>query len=206
MNTMAISLKDSLNNWWTKKSLWAKFSDILFIAFIIALMFPEGRMAIGGGVNRVKAMFVEPTIDNNANGETIDYNWGLLDMEGKPFNMEEAKGKVIFVNLWATWCPPCVGEMPGIQKLYNLFKDDPNVEFILASSEPAEKIIPFMKKKGFTFPVYSMMTYPPEEFSSRSIPATFVVNKNGEVKVSKKGAANWGGEKMQNLMHELINE
>jgi thiol-disulfide isomerase/thioredoxin len=50
---------------------------------------------------------------------TADFNFNLIDSDGKQVAMQEFEGKTIFMNLWATWCPPCIAEMPGINKLFN---------------------------------------------------------------------------------------
>jgi thiol:disulfide interchange protein len=104
-----MDLKERFNNYLKNKSLWGKISDLVFVLFLIAMLLPSGRMAIGGAINRVKAMVSQPSI--NDNGEQIsdnDYNWSLIDINDKQVNLADFKNKVIFINLWATWCPPCV--------------------------------------------------------------------------------------------------
>ena len=192
---------------WQKKSRFSKISDILFLALIIALIIPQGRMAVGGFINRVKSMISQPDLMENVITTTeASYNWKMESTDNQLFNMSEARGKVVFLNLWATWCPPCVGEMPGIQKLYDKFKDNPGIEFVLVSNEPAATIDQFMKKKGYTFPVYSSSSETPAAFFTRSIPTTFVLDKSGNIVMKEVGAMNWGGSKMEAILEELIDE
>lgn len=200
-------MKEKLKKYWKTKSRWSKFSDLFFIVFIIALLFPSGRMAVGSGINRIKAIFTQPSIENNR--ELIpadDYNWELNDIKGKPINLNQSKGKVLFINSWATWCPPCVGEMPEIQKLYDKFKDNKNIDFYLITNESVTKMKNFVERKGYNFPVYQSTGSTPISFRSKSIPTTFVINKSNEIVIKKTGAANWGGEKMIEIVNELINE
>jgi thiol-disulfide isomerase/thioredoxin len=192
---------------WQKKSRFSKVSDILFLALIIALIIPQGRMAVGGFINRVKSMISQPDLMENVVSTTeATYNWKMESTGNEPYSMTEARGKVVFLNLWATWCPPCVGEMPGIQKLYEKFKDNPGIEFVLVSNEPTTTIDQFMKKKGYTFPVYSSLSETPAAFFTRSIPTTFVLDKSGNIVMKEVGAMNWGGSKMEGILDELIGE
>ena len=200
-------MKEKFKKYWKTKSKWAKLSDIFFIVFIIALLFPSGRMAIGSGLNRIKALFIYLSIEKQSNLlSDSDYNWNLEDINGNKINLNQSKGKVIFINLWATWCPPCVGEMPEIQNLYDRFKNNENVDFYLVSNEPLSKINKFIDTKDYDFPVFHSEENTPSAFRSKSIPTTFVINKSGEIVIKKTGAANWGGKKMINIVNELINE
>lgn len=200
------TLKEKFQDYLKKKSLWGKISDVIFIVFIVAMFIPNSRMAIAGFVNRIKSMVIQPSVNNN-NTQTIgEINWQLTDVNGSTVNFNDFKGKVIFLNFWATWCPPCVGEMPSIQNLYSEFKDNKNIVFLLVSRESTDKIKAFTSNKNYTFPVYSNKFSPPNIFASNSIPTTFVISKNGVIKVKEKGAANWGGDKMKKIITDLINE
>ena len=199
-----MSIKERFGNYWKNKTLFGKISDLVFVVFIIALIFPSGRMAIGGAINRVKAMISQPDIAEN--GEQMsenDYDWNLINANEEKVNLKDYKGKVLFINLWATWCPPCVGEMPEIQKLYNHFKDDSQIAFLLITSDPVSKIHSFIKKRSYDFPVYHSTSYTPVPFRVKSIPTTFIVSKTGKIIVKKTGAANWSGKKTIEILNNL---
>ena len=102
-----------------------------------------------------------------------DYNWQLKELNSESINLSELKGKVIFVNLWATWCPPCVAEMPSIQKLYNDYKD--KVEFVFITNEDWQTVNKFYQKRNFNLPTYNPLSKNPKLLSSKSIPATFII-------------------------------
>jgi len=200
-------MKERIKKYWKSKSILSKLSDTFFVIFVTAMLFPQGRLAIGGAINRVKALIVQPSIEDN--GQTLaeaDYNWELIDVNGQKLNLNSSKGKVIFINLWATWCPPCVGEMPEIQKLYNQFKDNDNVDFYLITSDPIKKMKSFVDKRGFSFPVYKAQSDSPFPFKVKTIPTTFVISKSGKIVLQKTGAANWGGSKMVKIINDLSNE
>ena len=134
------------------------------------------------------------------------FDWQMTDVEEEPFTLAQEKGKVVFLNLWATWCPPCVGEMPGIQKLYDKYKNNPDVSFVLVSNETTKIISDFVKKKGYTFPVYSSLSEAPAAFATRSIPTTFVLDKKGSIAIKEIGAMDWGGKKMEKMIEALLSE
>lgn len=203
------SLKEKFQDYKKNKSVWGKITDIIFILFIVALFIPNSRLAIGGFVNRVKSMLIEPSINDTEDEYLLtanDLNWQMEDMNGNTVNFQDCQGNVIFLNLWATWCPPCVGEMPGIQDLYDTFKDHEDISFLLVSNENQDKVKAFLDKRGYTFPVFTTRYQSPEVFLSQSIPTTFVISKNGIIKIKEKGAVNWGGNKMEKIINDLINE
>lgn len=198
-------MKERIKKYWKTKSFLSKAGDAFFLIFVIAMLFPQGRLAIGGAINRVKAFVVDPSIKDD--GKLIpenDFNWSLQEIDGSKINLSQSKSKVIFINLWATWCPPCVGEMPEIQALYDRFKDNKNIDFYLITNDKISKIKSFIEKRGYTFPVYHSLSDTPISFRTRSIPTTFVISKSGKIVIQKTGAANWGGNKMIKIVDELI--
>jgi len=109
--------------------------------------------------------------------------------------------KVLFVNFWATWCPPCIAEMPSIQELKDAYGDQ--VEFILISNEPFEITGKFLDQKSYDFLSYQPLKLP-EIFQSRSIPRTFIINGKSEIVVDKSGAVNWNSDKVRAILEELL--
>ncbi|MEM7109237.1 MAG: TlpA disulfide reductase family protein [Bacteroidota bacterium] len=139
----------------------------------------------------------------------IDYDFKLQDFEGNVVDFKSYKGKVIFLNIWASWCPPCIAEMPNIQSLYDKIEDD-NVTFIMLSMDKdPEKARKFIDRKGFTFPVYLAASKVPEVFRAPSIPTTLVISPQGKIVSKKVGMANYDKksfikflEKQSNLVEE----
>ena len=107
--------------------------------------------------------------------------------KGYSFDLNDYKGKIVFINFWATWCGPCVSEMPDIQKLYDKYNE--NVEFILISSEHKNVIDTFIKEKEYTFPIgYDSDYSNSEKYNTYAIPYTFIIDKEGKVFKSFLGA------------------
>lgn len=128
----------------------------------------------------------------------------MQSLDGKTVNFESLQGKVIFLNVWATWCPPCVAEMPGIQKLYDKVKSD-KIAFVMLSVDQGgmEKVQKFVSKKGYTFPVYQPATQLPREFYSPSIPTTFILDIKGQIVAKHEGMADYDTKEVREFLEGL---
>jgi thiol-disulfide isomerase/thioredoxin len=126
----------------------------------------------------------------------------LLDENQAPVDLTQYKGKVVLINNWASWCPPCIAEMPSIQNLKNNLKNE-NVVFIMVSyDDNPEKALRFVQKKNFDFEVF----FPGEKypFHTASIPATFILDKNGIVVASHSGMVDFNNPEMLKKIKDLL--
>jgi thiol-disulfide isomerase/thioredoxin len=138
----------------------------------------------------------------------FDYNFTVKDLNGSKVDISQFKGKVIFLNLWATWCGPCRMEMPSIQSLYNKLDKD-KVVFLMLSldNEGSEaKIVKYIKEKEFNFPVYTPNEFLPSQLKVSTIPTTFIVGKDGKIRDKKVGAENYDSDKFLEYMKALVAE
>ena len=138
----------------------------------------------------------------------FDYNFTVKDLNGNKVDVSKFKNKVIFLNLWATWCGPCRVEMPSIQSLYNQLDKD-KVVFLMLSLDNEEnqpKVVKYIKDKEFSFPVYTPHEFLPGQLNVSSIPTTFIVGKDGKVRDKKVGASNYDSDKFLEYMNRLIAE
>ncbi len=127
-----------------------------------------------------------------------DYNMPLRTPEGESMRLSDYKGKVLFVNVWASWCPPCVAEMPTIETLYNNVSDHEQIKFLLISlDEQPVKATEFMEGKGFSVPYFFPMKRLPAGFRSSYIPSTYVVSKDGQIIYKKEGIADYSSDEFQ---------
>lgn len=128
----------------------------------------------------------------------------LTDQNDNVVSLEAYRGKVVFINNWASWCPPCVAEMPSIHKLKERLKDE-NVVFLMVSfDEKKDKALSFVKKKGFDFEVmFPGDQYP---FPTASIPATFILDKNGNVVAEHTGMADYNTTQIYDFVLKLARE
>lgn len=183
----------------------SRIIDIAFFAIIAAILFTPLGKPVKVWVNKIFAF--SPSVKAEENREMLtDFHWQFSDDNGTPFNLSDAKGKVIFLNYWATWCPPCIAEMPSIQKLYDQYKDNPEVVFIFATTDPKEKVNQFMNDNKYTLPAHYMHTGAPSQLESNTIPFTVLIAKDGSIVIKKKGSADWNSKKVRKTIDKLIGE
>ncbi|MHA7831222.1 MAG: TlpA family protein disulfide reductase [Flagellimonas sp.] len=182
-----------------------QISNLIWIVAIILILFTPVGFYPRVWVNKIVATVISPgTVDEDEQTTLKNYNWNLIDLEGKQTNLQSKKGKVVLINVWATWCPPCVAELPGFIELYSDYKD--KVTFVFVANDEKEKVREFLKKKGYELPVYFQASVMPQELESRSIPVTYILDKKGNIVVDKTGAANWDSDKTRSLLDELISQ
>ncbi|NER15844.1 TlpA family protein disulfide reductase [Spongiivirga citrea] len=181
-----------------------KISEIGFVVLIIVLLIPQTRFQLQLAVHKVLGRLSPSLVEVDDRTQLTNYNMKLRDVNGKSANFTEAEGKVVFLNFWATWCPPCVAEMPSIDELYKDYGD--KVSFYIVTNESTNKTIPFLKKKELNLPIYQMQSMPSKEIYSRSIPATYIIDKTGNIVVDKTGAANWNSKTVRETLDKLIPE
>ncbi len=177
--------------------------NLLLLAVIIILIIPQTGMPIKVLLNRYIA-FSPSEVPAEKQEILTDYDWPLKKMDGSVINFETSKNRVSVVNLWATWCPPCVAEMPSLQALYDAYGD--RVDFYFVSSESPEVLERFMTKKGYDMPVYLQGFKELELLKSTSIPTTYILSKEGKIVVNKSGAARWDSQSVKGLLEDLLAE
>jgi thiol-disulfide isomerase/thioredoxin len=133
-----------------------------------------------------------------------EFNLVAETATGEIIRLPEHRGNVIFINLWATWCGPCIAEMNSLERLYNLYKD--KVTFVFLSLEDPGVIKSFASRREMTIPLSWPVAYLPEMFHSNSYPTTFIINKKGSIVVKETGASDWDSENVHELLDELIEE
>ena len=199
------TIKERLIKWKETRSVWQKITDILFWLLLILLIIPGPRKIVATGVNKVFLQVKTPGLEKEENQEYIsdlDYGWVLAWDKNEPFYFSNTRNEVVFLNFWATWCPPCVAEMPEIQKLYEKYGD--KVVFMLVTKESPEVVKAFMEKQGYLMPVFYMGTQPPEVLAHSSLPTTFIISKDGKVVTRKKGAAKWNSRATEKIFEGLL--
>ncbi len=138
----------------------------------------------------------------NTTFETVqeaDYNFQLTNAAGRNISFEEFRGKTIFINFWATWCPPCIAEMPDIQSLYENVHAD--VEFVMISVDENQfKAKQFVQDKEYDFPVYFLNSGLPSVYQARSIPTTYVISPDGKIVAERHGMAKYDSEEFRTFL------
>ena len=129
-------------------------------------------------------------------------------LDGRPMHLSEAKGKVVFLDLWGTWCVQCVAEMPTVQKLYEHYRDDGRVQMLIVSRmDSPERIRTYAARNHYTLPFYRMRDADiPTSMQLRQYPSTFVLDKQGRIAVEHTGAADWSAPSVTRLIDTLESE
>ena len=137
--------------------------------------------------------------------EAFDYNFKLKTLTGEVVDFSQFQGKVVFLNLWATWCGPCRVEMPSIQKLYEGM-DPEKVQFVILSldrDDASTKIEEYVDKNNYTFPVYQPKGSLPVQLQVPSIPTTLIIDPDGNIVTKTVGATNFNTDKFKKYLEEL---
>ncbi|MFP4846376.1 TlpA family protein disulfide reductase [Winogradskyella sp. PE311] len=177
--------------------------NIFFLLIIIVLIIPQTRKPIQVTLHKGLTYIRQSTIINKEDRSSVTYNgWQLKSDLNRSLDFSETNDKVVLINFWATWCPPCIAEMPSLQLLYNDYKD--KVVFLFITNEDFDITRKFKSKNKFDFEVYHPLNNMPEELITRSIPRTFIINKTGEIIVDESGAINWNSDNVRKLIEGLL--
>ena len=134
-------------------------------------------------------------------------DFDTVDLKGEVWSLSKRKGKVVFVNFWATWCAPCREEMPSMQRLYtNLPKDKFEMIALFNNDKPAV-VKNFVSKLGLTFPILNdEFNLIGPRYGLTGLPETFIVDKKGVVREKFIGPAAWDSPEHLNMLMKYINE
>lgn len=131
-----------------------------------------------------------------------DFSLKLIDSEGNLTSLEALKGRVVFMNFWATWCPPCIAEMPSIKKLHEEMGDE--VAFVMLSlDQDFELAKAFNKRKCYNLPIYSPGGNLPSMYQSSAIPTTYVIDAKGNLALTHKGMADYSAADFKKFLRSL---
>ena len=180
-----------------------KISNLIFIIILILFFIPNTRGMMQIFLTRIFS-FSPGTIAVEERVKVASYDWKLHGVNTESMNFNTAKGKVVLLNYWATWCPPCIAEMPSLQNLYNDYKD--KVVFLFVTNEVDEDISKFMNAKRYNYTVYRSLGNDPKPFINNPIPQTYLIDKKGNIVIDKSNAWNWNSDKVRETLDELLAE
>lgn len=180
--------------------------NVLFIVVLLVFVFvPAAKSFMLQGLMQIG--FLKPNITQEQKVISTDLSSiKFKDAKGAEINLAELNGKVVFINFWATWCPPCLAEMPSINTLHKQFGADNDVVFIMVDADSNfEKSLSYMNKRQYKMPVYAMASSVPENLFKGSLPTTIVFDKKGRIAFHEEGAANYGNKKFVDFIKQLKN-
>lgn len=192
--------------------------SVLLIGFIVLLsVSPDTRAWISRGLMKV-GLFKpdleqtdpeEKPVNGAVSAEKTGRNTPVYFADGSGNRIDAANqdDKVVFINFWATWCPPCIAEMPSIEKLYDNFKDNDNMVFIIADVDNKyEQSVSFMKNKKLNLPVHVPVDNIPGHWLGGAIPTTLILDKRGDIVVRHEGMADYSRPEVMDFIQKLIDD
>jgi len=183
------------------------WGNILFFGLIIFMFTPPGmplRALLIKGVSYITSRVETLEIEESEQVELKDFNWELMSGMGTQVNLSDYKDKVLVINEWATWCPPCIAELPSLASLYK--KYDKQVVFMFVTPDKPEKVVDFLQKNKMDIPVYFIFGNTPTLLQSSTIPTTFIIGKNAKIVVKKTGAADWNSGQVHEILDKLLKQ
>jgi len=180
------------------------YVNLLIFGFALTILIvPEAKVLLQQGL--MKVGLFQPSIEKvEPKINSTNSNFTLINHSGEAVQMQELKGKIVFVNFWATWCPPCLAEMPTIQTLAENFKNDDRYVFLLVEVESNNpKAQNILDKRNIDLPLYFPYTNIPDNLYKGTLPTTIIFDKEGNLVFQEAGMANYASSKMITFMHEL---
>lgn len=179
----------------------------LILAFFVFLYFTGLLPVIQGGIQSalLATGLIQPKLElPDLTNQKFDYRGKFKDMEGNPVDLQDYRDKVVFINLWASWCGPCRAEMPHISELYKKVQDQPDLEFLMIGiDQEFTKSKDFISGKSWGFPVVHASYGLNSSLQSQSIPTTLVVDKQGKIVFYQEGMSNFNTREFQEFLLQL---
>lgn len=178
----------------------------LILGVIATLYFTGLHVPVIGNLQRVLLWtgLMSPNTELSENEyRAANYNLPLLSLDNDATSLDEFKGQTIFLNFWATWCPPCIAEMPNIQSLYEEVNSD-SIQFVMVSlDEDHQKAREYLERKDYTFPVYFLNGRKPGTYSSSVVPTTYVISPEGDIVTERRGMANYNTSRFKEFLRSF---
>ncbi len=179
--------------------------SILLISFLIIIVFvPDAKSFLLQQLVSV-GLFKAEIKKNGVNNLPETASFSFTNSAGTTATIAGLKGKVVFINFWASWCPPCRAEMPSLDELYKKLQNDDRFVFLFINEdEDKSKAIKYLGKNHFTIPLYTRSGDMPNEIFSGTLPTTIVIDKDGKVVLKHEGIAGYNTDAFIRQLKDLL--
>ena len=185
-----------------KKTKWV-YLIAVGLLLVIAFFYFGGKFQQQPKEKKQEATNLKPSQEKPVEQPSVSFK----DASGNIIPVDQLKGKVVFINFWATWCPPCKAEMPSIQTLYNKFKDNNNVLFLLVEIEgDIEGANKFLQQEELSLPIVYPNSAIPQEWLDGAIPTTVILDKKGNLATREEGMRDYSEKSVADFIQNLINQ
>jgi thiol-disulfide isomerase/thioredoxin len=188
----------------------------LSILFLILIFFiPQPQRLFDNLLNRSSVEKSTPHANHEGHSDHEDADLkkasstqlAVKSTNGRTIELESLKGKVVFLNFWATWCGPCISEMPSINNLHSKLKKNKDLVFLMVDVDGAiSNSAKFMAKKNYSLPVFVPVGEIGAALFTESLPTTLIINKSGKVILKNEGEAKYDTKEMVDLISKLAAE
>lgn len=147
-----------------------------------------------------------PPGEEIAAGE-VAANFDLRDLDGHVVSLSSLRGKVVFLNIWATWCGPCREEMPSMEILFNAFKNRNDFVMLAVSQDHMGRdiVAPYVEKNGYHFEILlDPDNQLQEAYGITGVPETFIIDRKGRIVAHHMGAFDWSRDEVRQALEELL--
>jgi peroxiredoxin len=183
-------------------------SIVLGVMIIAVLVFYN----LKGGLSQQEQSSVT-VIEDSTNKLRLEFpktpaaapNFELKDPAGKPLSLKDFRGKVVFLNFWATWCPPCIEEMPAMEKLHQELEKDGLVMLAVNFQEGPERVKEFFTQHNLTFtPLLDRDGKVTEQYQAWGLPVSVVINRRGQIAARATGSKDWHSDEARQFFKKLL--
>jgi thiol-disulfide isomerase/thioredoxin len=192
-----------------KKYIKQNWTSILLALFVIIMLASPDvkswvlRQLMLTGLFNAK---IESKASDAGYQKAVDFDFANANDAVKQ-NTSTLRGKVVFINFWASWCPPCRAELPSIEKFYGRVKNNKNIFFLIVSEDDALSVAAqFLHRNDYTIPLYRATSIVPGFLYNGVLPTTIVLDKDGNVRYKHEGFANYGTENFLTQIEDLTKE
>jgi thiol-disulfide isomerase/thioredoxin len=194
----------NLKNWFNKykkRKKSAIISDIILVALIIVMLIPSWRREVGALMVRLimTSPDVEETIQQPLPQNALTLSFASPN--GQVYQLGNMLDKPVLLTYWATWCHHCVAELPALVELQEKAGND--MHLLVLVNEDLEKVQAFLDQKGVTLPIYRQKSAASEMLYSKKIPASFLIDRNGNLRLKETGATKWNSGEFISFIKSL---